>query len=118
MTICIGAICENKYVVMATDRMITVRMPNIEYEQSGITKAVEITPTCLAATAGSALAFTPVLRDAINEISSQSIKDTSSIAETVRKYYVIHRNKKVEARARAALPTIKEGMVTSSGFLF
>jgi 20S proteasome alpha/beta subunit len=96
MTICIGAICEKKYVVMATDRMITVRIPNIEYEQTGITKALEITPNCLAATAGSALAFIPVLRKAMLEITQGSIKDVSTIAERIRVSYVSYRNQKLE----------------------
>ena len=65
MTICIGAICEKKYVVLATDRMITLKRPNIEYEQTGITKAIEITPTCFAETAGSALAFVEILKEAL-----------------------------------------------------
>ena len=96
MTICIGAICEKKYLVMATDRMITIRQPNIEYEQKGITKALEISPSCLAATAGSALAFSPILRDAVIEINKKSIKDISQIAEVVKKCYSGYRNQKLE----------------------
>jgi 20S proteasome alpha/beta subunit len=63
MTICIASVCEKKYVIVAADRMITVTLPNIEYEQT-TPKITQITNNCVAATAGSALAYTPIFREA------------------------------------------------------
>jgi len=94
---------------MATDRMITVRQPNIEYEQKGITKALEISPSCLAATAGSALAFSPILRDAVLEINKKSINDISQIAEIVRKCYSGHRSKKLEENVLSSVGLSLQG---------
>lgn len=96
MTICITAICEEKYVVVATDRMITVRVPNIEYEQKGRTKAIEVTQNCIATTAGSALAYTPIFQDAEIEIDKQSVKDIGRIADITSKSYVKIRNQVLE----------------------
>lgn len=96
MTICIAAICDERFVVVATDRMITVIVPSIEYEQKGRTKAIEVTPNCIATTAGSALAYTPIFQDAKIEIDRRSMKDIGQIAETTRKSYVKIRNQALE----------------------
>lgn len=69
MTICIGAICDNKSkVIVASDRMITASYPPVEFEH-GIPKMEKISNTCVALTAGSALAHTELFRDAKLEIS-------------------------------------------------
>lgn len=96
MTILIGAICENKYVVLATDRMITVHQPNIEYQQAGITKALEITPSCFAATSGSALAFTNILSKVKSHLRDNPTTDVEKISEIIRNFYITCRREKVE----------------------
>ena len=96
MTICIAAICDEKYVVVVTDRMITVIVPNIEYEQRGRTKAIEVTPNCIATTAGSALAYTPIFRDAKIDIDKGSIKAIGAIAEITRRSYTKARDQVLE----------------------
>jgi len=95
MTICIAAMCENKYVVVATDRMLTVLLPNIEFE-SDYAKATKITKNCIAATAGSAITYTPIFRDAGIEIARDSTHDIDKIAEFTRNSYFKVRNKKLE----------------------
>lgn len=95
MTICIAAACEGKYVVVATDRMLTVGLPNIEVE-SDFAKANEIATNCLAATAGSALAHTPIFRDVRVGVMQEATKSIDRIAELMRTAYVAARNKKVE----------------------
>jgi len=95
VTICIAAACERKYVVMATDRMLTVMLPNIEFE-TDYAKATEITKNCIAATAGSAIAHTPLFRDAGVEIAREGTKEIDRIVEITRNSYVKVRNKKLE----------------------
>ena len=95
MTICIATMCENKYVVVATDRMLTVTLPNIEFE-TDYAKATEVTKNCIAATAGSAIAYTPLFRDAGIEIAKEGTKDIDKIVELTRNSYVKIRNKKIE----------------------
>ena len=95
MTICIAAACENKYIVVATDRMLTVNPPNIEVEGDYV-KTVEITKNCVAATSGSALAFTPLLREVKAEIMRQSTTDIEQIVNLIRSAYFRVRNRKLE----------------------
>ena len=117
MTICIGAICQNKYVVIATDRMITVIRPNIEYEQKGITKAIELTSNCVAATAGSALAFNPVFREACVGIEKDSVKNISKIADIVRRSYVNQRNLKLEEEILSSVGLSLQGYYQNNQML-
>lgn len=79
---------------MVTDRMITVTLPNIEYEQT-TPKLTQITKNCAAATAGSALAYTPIFRDAKADIERASITDVGSIVQVTRNSYVKVRNQKL-----------------------
>ena len=95
MTICIAAMCEHKYVIVTTDRMLTVSLPNIEFE-TDYDKATEITKNCIAATAGSAIAHTPIFRDAGVEIAREGTKDVDKIVEYIRNSYIKVRNKKLE----------------------
>jgi len=100
MTICIAAMCENKYVIVATDRMLTVTLPNIEFE-TDYDKATSITKNCIAATAGSAIAHTPIFCDAGVEIAREGTKDIDRIVEFTRNAYVKVRNKKLEEEVLA-----------------
>lgn len=102
MTICIASICEKKYVIVAADRMITVTLPNIEYEQT-TPKIVQITANCVAATAGSALAYTPIFKEAEAEIKKASITDIGQIVEHTRNSYVKMRNKKLDENILASV---------------
>jgi 20S proteasome alpha/beta subunit len=102
MTICIASICEKKYVIVAADRMITVTLPNIEYEQT-TPKITQITSNCVAATAGSALAYTPIFREAKAEIEKASVADIGQIVEHTRNSYVKIRNKKIDEQILASI---------------
>ncbi len=101
MTICIAAITSENYAIVASDRMITVTLPNIEFEQS-TSKTIEITKNCVAATAGSALAYTPIFREAKGEIDKASATSISQIVEITKKAYVSMRNKKLEEEVLSA----------------
>lgn len=95
MTICIAAKSKEGYVVVASDRMVTLSLPSTEFEQGG-SKTLEITNNCLASTAGSALAYTPILVQSRLQIEQQNVHEISQIAEINRQYYIIMRNQKLE----------------------
>ena len=59
MTICIAAITGKNQVVMASDRMVTLQIPSIEYEQN-MSKTLEVTQYCVVASAGAILNFSNV----------------------------------------------------------
>jgi 20S proteasome alpha/beta subunit len=82
--------------------MITVSLPNIEYEQT-TPKIVEITKNCVAATAGSALAYTPIFREAKAEIEKASITDLAQIVDHTRNAYTKMRNKKIDENILASV---------------
>jgi hypothetical protein len=96
LTICIGAICdEGKSVILSADRMITVDMLSQEYEH-GIPKCSEVSETCLALTAGSALLPMEVfygIEEEINRLRNPIVRD---VVETIKKRYVGARRKLVE----------------------
>jgi hypothetical protein len=95
MTICVAAIAGSDYAVVASDRMVTLIVPSTEYEQ-GLSKTLSLTDNCVASTAGSALAYTPVHVDAKIEIQKQNTHDIKQIAEIIRNQYVIKRNQKLD----------------------
>lgn len=95
MTICIAAIAGKDHVVIASDRMVTLAVPSTEFEQ-GLPKTIRVTNNCVAATAGSALAYTPIHRDAQIEIQKNNTHEIMQIAEETRVHYVKNRNKKIE----------------------
>jgi len=94
MTICIATLCEKKYVVVATDRMLTLMLPSIEYE-ADYPKTVEITANCIATTAGSAIAYTPIFYEVRGELLKQASNDIARIAELTRNAYGNVRNSKL-----------------------
>lgn len=95
MTICLADICENKYVAVVTDRMVTVIPPNIEFE-APFPKAREISDNCMFATAGSAIAHTPIFHDVHVDIIRDGTKDIDKVAEYTRNAYLKARNRKLE----------------------
>jgi 20S proteasome alpha/beta subunit len=94
MTICIATICEKKYVVVATDKMLTLTLPSIEYE-ADYPKTIEVTPNCIATTAGSAIAYTPIFHEVRGELVKQASNDVARIAELTRIAYGNVRNNKL-----------------------
>lgn len=82
-----------KYAIVASDRMVTLTLPSIEWEQK-LPKTIKVTNNCVAATAGSALAFTNVLKIARPQL--EGLHDIGDIVETLRKAYADVRNKKLD----------------------
>ena len=124
MTICIASICQNKYAIIASDRMITVSLPNIEFERR-VAKILELSKSCVVVTAGSALAHTELFRNTKTEIEKEQIKPISGIVEITKESYRKEREKKIEeeitkpiglsledyyARQRAMAPELTGGI--------
>ena len=95
MTICIAALAGKEHVIVASDRMVTINIPSTEFEQ-GTSKTIPITDNCVAATAGSALAYTSIHREAQIEILRENTKQISRIGEITRLAYVKMRTQKLE----------------------
>jgi 20S proteasome alpha/beta subunit len=60
MTICLATLCGDK-IIIATDKMVTVQFPNIEFERRA-PKMKKLNDSCLLLTAGDALISSEVLK--------------------------------------------------------
>lgn len=98
MTVCIAGLCnESKSVVLASDRMITMRYPPMEFEH-GIPKLEIICPACMVLTAGDALAHADLCRVVRNTVRLLSQPRIVVITEEVRKAYVAMRLQAISQR--------------------
>lgn len=96
MTICIAAICNNlQNVVMASDRMVTASYPPIEFEHR-MPKLEELSKTCLALTAGDALAHVDLCRRVAVRISRLVGPSIAEITDVVKESYVYQRSNRIE----------------------
>lgn len=100
MTICVGSISRNddgreQYAVVSSDRMATLSLPSIEWEQN-LPKTTKISENCVVSTAGSAIAFSSILRMAQPEIDKKGDVDIATVVEILRKSYERVRKKKLE----------------------
>ena len=98
MTICVAAICGNgTAVVVATDRMITASYPPVEFEHD-VPKLEKLGASCVALTAGDALAHIDLFRAAKGTLAGLSDPSTQLISEQVRLSYSVERLKTAEHR--------------------
>ena len=96
MTVCIGALCEKRdVVVMASDRMVTAEDLSIEFEHTE-RKLKKISENCLVATAGDALATTELFNKVESEISNIKSPSISDIINTIKFCYQIVRRSEIE----------------------
>lgn len=87
MTICIGALNSNsKYLVLATDSMLTNSYLSIEFEHQ-TRKMTKLSDTCLVLTAGDALAHSEMFIMAQEKISTLSSPSVTTIVETLKECY-------------------------------
>ena len=98
MTICIAAICDNNQkIVVASDRMITASHLSQQFEH-GVPKMEEISKSCLAVTAGSALAPREIFSSVRTWASSKSNTSISEIVEEVKNRFNKLRIRKAEEK--------------------
>lgn len=95
MTICIATICEEKYAVILTDRMLTVMRPSIEFEPERA-KFWDISDECVMATAGDALAPTDLARRIHRQLSESGTESIPQMAEIVKACFKKERDQLIE----------------------
>lgn len=88
MTICIGAISENKLIVAITDKMLTLSNPAMttKYEISENNKAIQLDEKTVALFAGDVIQGNEILSKVKVKLNSQ-VKNTLDIANTVQEIY-------------------------------
>ena len=84
-------------MVVASDRMITASYPPVEFEHD-VPKLEEIGRSCVALTAGDALAHVDLFRTAKGAIGGLSAPSIQHIAEVIRSCYTAERLKTVGQR--------------------
>ena len=98
MTICIAAICEDtNKVIVSADRMITAAHLSQEFEHN-VPKMEKISNTCVAVTAGSALAPREIFSEVRKWAEKVSNHSVHEIVEEVMKNFNRLRLKKAEER--------------------
>ena len=96
MTICIAAMAEKKFAIVASDRMVTLNLPSTEFEQN-VSKTIPITDFCLVSAAGNALGYYPIHNKAVKQIEgSGKALDIERISQILKKWYTDTRNEKLE----------------------
>ena len=98
MTVCISAICNSKKaVVLASDGMITSNMPPIQFE-TVTKKMIALSDTCIALTAGDALAYAELFDRAKLEISKENKNEINNIVDEIKKSYIFLRRRAIQER--------------------
>ena len=98
MTVCIGGICDSqKAIVLASDGMITSRMPPIQFET--ITKKMTVlSDKCIALTAGDALAYAELFSMVKLEIDKENKKGINNIVTKIKENYKFLRKRAIQER--------------------
>jgi hypothetical protein len=93
LTICIAAIISDEVVAVTADKMVTVNMPNIEFERRS-PKITMVRPFCAAATAGDALIHTEIFQRASQPLSTATTVE--EVAQALTAAYVKERERLAE----------------------
>src|SRR5260370_11762588 len=95
MTICIEATCESASgLVLASDTMITNEFLSINFEHQG-RKMNALSGSCIALTAGDALAYTELFNQVELEISRLKDCSVMEIVEAIKKCYQLIRRQEI-----------------------
>lgn len=91
MTICLALACDDrKSIVAVADRMVSVGSLSLQFEQR--TRKIERLGESFAVlTAGDALGYTDLLRQATGEIGGMNAPDVQEVAGVVEKCFIEHR---------------------------
>ena len=95
MTICIAGICEkSSSIILASDSMITNPGLSIEFEHP-TKKMTFLSESCIALTAGDALAHTELFNIALYEICQLREPSINKIVEKIKECYQNIRHKEI-----------------------
>lgn len=87
MTVCIGVLCQNrKAAVLVADRMVTSGL-DIEFEHPVSNKVAKLSETCVALTAGNALATTELIRDVRDATENRVFTGVERFVEVVKRSF-------------------------------
>jgi hypothetical protein len=109
MTQIIGAICDNGKTALAiSDRMITTGDLSLAFEHE-LPKMDELTPNCIALTAGSALIHAPIFENVCTKLGDKSRPKISEVVDELVKEFQELRIKNMENEVfREVALTIKQ----------
>jgi len=95
VTICIAAACENgSALVLASDRAVTSSSISIEFEHPG-KKMSRLSDTCVALTAGDALAYTELFYRVTGEIAKQRTPSVNEVVSKIKECYQERRKEEI-----------------------
>lgn len=98
MTICIGAICENgSGLILATDSMVTNEGLSIQFEHP-TKKMTILSSSCIALTAGDALAHTELFNIVQGEVTRLKSPSVIEIVEKIKENYQCIRRREIEEK--------------------
>jgi len=98
MTVCIAAICDQgESVVVASDTMVTNPGLSIEFEHNA-SKISQLSRTCVAMTAGDALAYTELFDEVGDGLSPLRSPSVRQIVELIKECYCEVRQKDIRER--------------------
>ena len=101
MTICIAATCnDGRSVIVASDTMVTNPGISIEFEHPG-PKITKLSPTCVALTAGDALAHTELFDMVQSEIEQLNAPPVQKIVREIKECYQAVRQREIVERVLA-----------------
>jgi 20S proteasome alpha/beta subunit len=96
VTVCIAVACEGgKNVVVASDKMVSVSPPSVEFEHA-VPKICRIAKQCLAMASGSALTQKEVLDRVNRQISREDEWAVQGVVEIVSSCFMETRNEKAD----------------------
>jgi len=98
MTICIAAICEQgSSLILASDTMLTNEWLSIEFEHP-TRKMTRLSDSCIALTAGDALAYTELFNEVQKEITKLKAPSVLEIVNKIKECYQHIRKREIEER--------------------
>ncbi|MCK4385992.1 MAG: hypothetical protein KAW52_06985 [candidate division Zixibacteria bacterium] len=98
MTICIGAICEqSSSLILATDSMLTNEGLSIQFEHP-TKKMTSLSDSCIALTAGDALAHTELFNMVQDEITKLKAPSVLEIVDKIKECYQRIREKEIKEK--------------------
>lgn len=98
MTICIAAICEQgSSLILATDSMLTNDTLSIQFEHP-TRKMANLSDSCIALTAGDALAYTEVFNLVQQEITTLKAPSVFDVVDKIKECYQRIRKKEIKER--------------------
>jgi len=96
MTICIACKSGNDYVVTASDRMVTLSNPSMEYQQN-ISKTLKVADNCVISASGVAVNITNIYNKTMEILKTKDQHTIKEISDIISNSYQETRKELIEA---------------------